>query len=96
MDHIPDLAPIRWGDSICLRADTRAFLTEEQHQLLEALPTLGATLESVITSYAATSDLFVLRGRALAEKTGQEWPVTLEDATRRHLERSIGRPIPDH
>jgi len=72
----------------------RAFLTDDQHQLLEGLPAIDATLESVIGSYAATSDLFVARGRALAERTGEDWPVDLEEATRRHLERSIGRPIP--
>lgn len=72
----------------------RAFLTAEQHQLLEALPALEATLESVIASYGATSDAFVSRGRALANTTGEDWPIELEDATRRHLERSIARPIP--
>ena len=72
----------------------RAFLTEEQHLLLEELPAVDATLESVIASYAATSNLFVTRGRALAHKTDGAWPGKLEEATRHHLRRSIGRPIP--
>ncbi len=72
----------------------RAFLTDEQHTVLQSLPAVEATLPSVVESYAATSEVFVSRGRALAGQTGGDWPEAFEDATRRHLERSIGRPIP--
>jgi hypothetical protein len=72
----------------------REFLTEEQHDLLRALPPIEATLRSVVESYAATAEVFVSRGRALATKTGGVWPEEFEAATRRHLERSIGTPIP--
>ena len=72
----------------------RAFLTEEQHNVLQSLPAVEATIPSVVESYAATSEVFVSRGRALAGQTGGDWPEAFEDATRRHLERSIGRPIP--
>ena len=73
----------------------RAFLTEEQRGVLEALPALEPTLASVIASYPATRDVFAVRGRPLAAKTGAHWPLDLEDATRRHLERSIGRGMPE-
>jgi hypothetical protein len=72
----------------------REFLTPEQHSVLQALPSIGATLPSVIESYAATAEVFVSRGRALATRTGESWPEEFEAATRHHLERSIGRPIP--
>ena len=74
----------------------RPFLTDEQHAVLEGLPPIEATLSSVIDSYAATSEIFVERGQALAERMGGEWPQAFHDATRRHLERSIGRSIPSH
>ena len=72
----------------------RPFLTDEQHAVLEGLPPIEATLSSVIDSYAATSEIFVERGQALADRTGGEWPQSFHDATRSHLERSIGRSIP--
>ncbi len=72
----------------------REFLTEEQHGLLQALPSIAATIPSVVESYASTAEVFVSRGRALATRTGASWPAQFEVATRRHLERSIGRPIP--
>lgn len=72
----------------------REFLSEEQHELLRGLPPIEATIPSVVESYAATADVFVSRGRSLATKIGGSWPEQFEAATRRHLERSIGRPIP--
>ncbi len=72
----------------------REFLTQDQHSVLQALPSIEATIPSVVESYAATAQVFVSRGRALATRTGASWPEEFEAATRRHLERSIGRPIP--
>lgn len=72
----------------------KEFLTDEQHDVLRALPPVEASIPSVVESYAATAAVFVARGRALAARTGAGWPDDFEEATRRHLERRIGRPIP--
>lgn len=68
----------------------RPFLSEEQHALLESLPPLAATLDSVIECELALARIFVPRGRALAAATGGTWPDALERATIRHVESSIG------
>lgn len=72
----------------------RAFLTDEQHAVLESLPAVAPTLDSVVDAYAATAQVFVSRGRALAERLNGEWPVDFERATADHLERMVGRRIP--
>jgi hypothetical protein len=45
----------------------RPFLDEEQYAVLEGLPPLECTLESVIASELAQAAIFVPRARALAE-----------------------------
>ena len=72
----------------------KEFLTDEQHDLLRGLPPVEATISSVVESYAATADVFVARGRALAGRTSEGWPNEFEEATRRHLLQRIGRVIP--
>jgi hypothetical protein len=72
----------------------RVFLTDEQHSVLESLPEVAPTLDSVVDAYAAAAEVFVSRGRALAERFNGDWPVDFERATADHLERMVGRRIP--
>jgi hypothetical protein len=92
------LVPLMHAETGTIRAGgnkrLRVFLTDEQHAVLEALPAVAPTLESVVDAYAATAEVFVSRGRALAERLTGEWPVGFERATADHLERTVGRRIP--
>ena len=92
------LVPLMHAESGIVRTGgnkrLRAFLTEEQHAELEALPAIAPTLDSVVAGYAAIAEVFVSRGRALAERLGAEWPFDFDRATADHLERMIGRRIP--
>lgn len=71
----------------------RRFLSDEQYGLLEALPPVEHTLESVIASELALAAIFVPRGRALADRLGAEWPGALEEATLAYLAAELDRPV---
>jgi hypothetical protein len=68
----------------------RPFLSEEQHQILQSLPPIEATLDGVIEAALTMARIFVPRGRALAERTGGRWPAELEAATLAHVSRGLG------
>lgn len=71
----------------------RGYLTDEQHRLLVSLPPLEATLDSVIDGYLALARAFLPRARALAGRTGAEWPAAYEAASVGYFERSLGVSI---
>jgi predicted nucleotidyltransferase len=66
------------------------FLTDEQRRALESVPPVGATRESVIAAGIALARLFLPLAKTLAAQTGATWPTAFEDATRKHLARTIG------
>jgi hypothetical protein len=68
----------------------RDYLTDEQNQLLVALPPLEATIDSVIEGYVALARAFLPRAGRLAERTGAEWPEAYERASVGFFERSLG------
>jgi hypothetical protein len=68
----------------------RSYLTDDQNALLEALPAVSATIDSVIDGYVALARTFLPRARALAVRTGESWPVEYERASVRYFERSLG------
>jgi predicted nucleotidyltransferase len=68
----------------------RGYLTAEQNALLASLPPLAPTTQSVVESYVALARAFLPRARALAERTGAEWPEAYERATVAYFERMTG------
>jgi hypothetical protein len=60
-------------------------LTEEQRAVVEALPPLAATRDSVIAGHLAVANAFLPRARALVGA----WPRALEEAMRAHLRRAL-------
>jgi hypothetical protein len=68
----------------------RRYLTDEQNALLESLPPVVATLDSVISGYIALAEIFLPRAKALAIATGADWPTDYEQATVSYFERSLG------
>ena len=73
----------------------RPYLADEQNGILESLPPVGPTLDSVIEGYRAVAAVFLPRARALATATGSEWPAAYERATLAYYERGIGVPLLD-
>jgi hypothetical protein len=71
----------------------RPYLTEEQNGILESLPPVAPTVDSVIEGYRAVAAAFLPRARALAVATGSEWPAAYETATLSYYERGIGVPL---
>jgi hypothetical protein len=71
----------------------RAYLTEEQNALLASLPPLAPTMDSVIESYVALARAFLPRAKALAARTGAEWPDAYERATVAYFERMTGASL---
>jgi hypothetical protein len=71
----------------------RSYLTEEQNQLVESLPPLVATIDSVIEAYVALAQAFLPRARRLAQETGAEWLTDYERASVGYFERSLGVSI---
>lgn len=69
------------------------FLTDDQRAALASVPPLEATRESVMAAQEALTHLFLPAARALARKTGAQWPTSFEDATRRTLEKNLGQEI---
>ena len=63
------------------------FLQPEQRTALEALPPVAPTREGIVGANLALAALFLPLGRRLL---GEAWPQALEDATRAHLQRTLG------
>ena len=68
------------------------WLSPEQRQLIESVPPLVATVDSVVDAQLHLARIFIQRGRALALRVGAEWPAGLETATLRHVESGLGIP----
>jgi hypothetical protein len=66
------------------------WLTDEQRRVVASLPPLVATVDSVLDAQLHLARIFIERGRALARRTGAEWPEALEAATLRHVEHGLG------
>jgi predicted nucleotidyltransferase len=69
------------------------FLSNEQRQVLESVPPVGPTRESVIAAGEALARIFLPLAKRLAADTGATWPTAFEDITRAHLARSLGMRI---
>lgn len=65
------------------------MLSAEQRAELATLPPLVAERSSIIAGEAAFARIFLPRARRLAASIGAPWPTRLEEATRRHLRRSL-------
>jgi predicted nucleotidyltransferase len=70
------------------------LLTAEQRRALQDLPTVAAERSSILSGNAAFAALFLPRAKRLAEEIGMDWPTAFEDATRRHLLRTLGQQLP--
>lgn len=66
------------------------WLTTEQRLLVESVPPLSATVESVVDAQLHLARIFITRGRAHAARLGAEWPERLEAATLHHVEHGLG------
>ena len=66
------------------------FLSTEQRGILESLPPLAPTFDSVIEGSLAIAQVFLPRAKALARRTSVPWPRELERATLAHVERGLG------
>ena len=66
------------------------FLTEEQREFLESMPAADVSIDRISAAIRHISAEFIRRGRALAVRSGQVWPQSLEDATIDHLRRHLG------
>lgn len=71
----------------------RRYLTDEQNRVLESLPPLTTTWDSIIDSYAAMARIFLPRARRLAQRTGATWPAAYEQATVSYFERMLGADL---
>jgi hypothetical protein len=66
------------------------YLTVEQRTVLESLPPVAPTRESVIAFDRLVAAEVRRRGRALAAATGNAWPAAFESATYGYLRRELG------
>ena len=64
-------------------------LDAERMALLATLPVAQPNRESVIEANLAAAGAFFPRAKALAHMLGIDWPTAFEEATRRHLSKSL-------
>jgi hypothetical protein len=83
------IAPARRGGAL----HRNPLLTAEQRAALARLPPQAARRDSIVESNQAFAAIFLPRARRLAAKIGMVWPAEFEDATRRHLKRTMGIEI---
>jgi hypothetical protein len=83
------ISPARRGGAL----HRNPMLTVEQLEDLRTLPAMAAERASVIAGTAAFARIFLPRARRLGAEIGMDWPTAFEDATRRHLLRTLGMPI---
>jgi len=69
------------------------YLTPEQRQAIEAIPQPGADRAEIIAANQALATLFLPLAREAVAGAGGAWPQALEDATRAHLQRTVGLTI---
>jgi predicted nucleotidyltransferase len=67
-----------------------AFLTPEQRAELEAIVPPRSNRDALLTGDLALARAFLPRARLLADRLGAAWPEQFEEATRRHLESTLG------
>lgn len=67
------------------------LLDAERMALMETIPVPGRSIESVLDNQATLARAFLPRAKALYAELGMEWPARFEDATRKTLERHLGR-----
>ncbi len=79
----------------------RRYLTDEQNAILESLPPLSPSIDSVIDSFVALAEVFLPRAKRLAKATGARWPAEYEQAAvsalraqRRHTSRPLNWRAP--
>ncbi len=70
------------------------YLTDAQRAVLESLPPVAADHASVIAFDRLVAAEVSRRGRALAARTGAEWPAELERATLDYLRRELELEVP--
>lgn len=70
------------------------ILAPDEIALLEALPPVAATRESVIAGSLAVAAAFLPRAKTLVARLGAEWPEALETAARAHIRRELGLELP--
>ncbi len=71
----------------------RPYLTDEQNEILAALPAAEPNVDSAVDAILAVLRVFLPRARRLAATTGTPWPVEYEAASVGYLERSLGAPL---
>ena len=69
-------------------------LTSDQRAALLGLPAAEATWAAVFERTQAIAGEFFPRARAVATEVGTEWPEVFEEATRLHLEQTLGLRLP--
>jgi predicted nucleotidyltransferase len=69
------------------------LLTEEQRKVLEALPPLSPTRQSLLEANVVLASLFLPRAKSLCRRLGVAWPESMEAALRAYLLRTLGLRI---
>jgi hypothetical protein len=69
------------------------FLTDEQRDLLNSIPPLAATMESIIQDRIAYAQIFLPRARRLMAANQIAYPEAFELATRQYLKDILGIDI---
>ncbi len=69
------------------------MLTPEQRRLMEGLPPVAATRDSILAVEQALARIFLPLAKELTAETGAPWPTAFENATRRHLMAALNLDI---
>jgi hypothetical protein len=70
------------------------MLTAEQQTAFKTVPPQAATREGVLAANAAFARIFLPRAKRLAAEIGMDWPERFEQATRRHLQKTLRFDLP--
>ncbi len=84
------ISPARRGGAL----HRNPLLTAEQREALENLAPQSANRESIFEANREFAAIFLPRARRLADRIGMPWPTPFEDATRRHLKKTVGLELP--
>ena len=71
-----------------------AVITDEQKELLAALPSPEPTRGAMISVHLAYAEAYLPRARRLAKVWGVDWPDRFEQATWNHLRASLSLEPP--
>lgn len=72
----------------------KQLLPADRYTALAALPPMVADRESALATHLACADIFLPLARELSDRIGNEWPQSLENACRAHLERELKISLP--